>query len=238
MLQLGAVGTVTEAWRYPIKSLGGCPHPALVLDARGVEGDRAFAVYGADGKIGSGKSTRRFRRMDGLLECSTSLEADGTITVCVPGGAPLPVPSPEADAALSALLGEPVDVRPEAALAHFDVGALHLLTTSTLGWLAERLGGPISAARFRPNVVMHTPEAPPHSEEGWVGRRLRIGTAIIEVTEPTERCVMVNLAQPGLASDERILRVLAQEHDAHLGVYASVMQPGTLHLGDPVELLP
>lgn len=30
-------------------------------------GDRRWALYGEDGKIGSGKTTRRFRRMHGLL---------------------------------------------------------------------------------------------------------------------------------------------------------------------------
>ncbi|MCK9496187.1 MAG: MOSC domain-containing protein [Dehalococcoidia bacterium] len=62
---LTSVGTVSEAWRYPIKSVGGVRAGTVDLDQRGVRADRGFAVYGDDGKIGSGKSTRRFRRMDG-----------------------------------------------------------------------------------------------------------------------------------------------------------------------------
>lgn len=231
------VGTVAEAWRYPIKSLAGLRAPTLDLDARGVIGDRALAVYGADGKIGSGKATRRFRRMDGLLECSTNIEADGTITLRTPAGDICPAPSPEANAALSRLLGEPVELRPEEAVAHFDVGPLHILTTSSLEWVAQRLGAPVSTSRFRPNLVVSTPGAAPHSEDGWVGRQLALGSAILEITEPTERCVMVNLAQPGLPTDERILRLLAREHDACLGVYASVVAPGRIGVGDAVEVL-
>ncbi len=230
------VGTVSEAWRYPIKSLGGVRAPTVDLDARGVAGDRALAVYGADGKIGSGKSTRRFRRMDGLLACRVNLDEAGGAWLRTPSGALLAAPSPEADAALSDLLGEPVHVRAEAAIAHFDAGALHILTTSSLEWLEARLGGPVHTARFRPNLVVRTPDAPAHVEDGWVGRRLRVGHAILEVTEPTERCVMVTMPQPGLPSDERVLRLLAQEHDACLGVYASVVVPGTMGVGDEVEV--
>lgn len=69
-----------------------------------------------------------------------------------------------------------------------------------------------------------------------MGRRLRLGSAVLEVTAATERCVMVGIAQPGLASDERILRLIAQEHDACFGVYASVIEPGTINLGDTVQV--
>lgn len=235
----GTAGTVAEAWRYPVKSLGGIEVHALTLDARGVTGDRRFAVYGADGKIGSGKSTRRFRRMDGLLEFGATLDEAGALTLRTPEGALLLVPSPEADAALSAHLGETVQVRPEAATPHFDAGALHLITPAGLEWLAARLGGPVAAARFRPNLVIRTPGPPsPGVEDGWVGRHLRVGDALLEVTVPTERCVMVGLPQPGLASDERILRLLAREREACFGVYASVLEPGAIRLGAPVELLP
>ena len=48
-------------WRYPVKSLGGEACEALELEARGVAHDRVFAVRTASGKLGSGKSTRRFQ---------------------------------------------------------------------------------------------------------------------------------------------------------------------------------
>ena len=55
---------VTGLWRYPVKSMLGerCQH--LELDFRGVKGDRRYAVRDADGKLGSGKDSRRFRIMD------------------------------------------------------------------------------------------------------------------------------------------------------------------------------
>ena len=59
--------TVAALWRYPVKSMLGERCQSLALTARGVEGDRLYAIRDADGKFGSGKSTRRFRRIDGLF---------------------------------------------------------------------------------------------------------------------------------------------------------------------------
>lgn len=61
------VGTIERIWRYPIKSTGGELLGEAAVDARGLVGDRLYAVRDAEGKFGSGKSTRRFRRMPGLL---------------------------------------------------------------------------------------------------------------------------------------------------------------------------
>ncbi|WP_204037573.1 MOSC N-terminal beta barrel domain-containing protein, partial [Actinoplanes utahensis] len=54
---------ITEIRRYPVKSMLGEQIPAAVLGARGLTGDRLWAVRDADGKFGSGKNTRRFRRI-------------------------------------------------------------------------------------------------------------------------------------------------------------------------------
>jgi len=80
-------GTVARPWRYPVKSMLGeeCDH--LDVDQRGAEGDRLFAVRDADGKFGSGKTTRRFRKTDGLFGFAVH-------------------------AALSEALGQPVTQRP------------------------------------------------------------------------------------------------------------------------------
>lgn len=64
---------ITALARYPVKSMGGEPCGRLSFDERGVVGDRVWAVRTADGGIGSGKTTRRFRRLVGLLDCSAVL---------------------------------------------------------------------------------------------------------------------------------------------------------------------
>lgn len=59
---------LVEIRRYPVKSLLGEVVEAAEADSRGLAGDRLWAVRDADGKFGSGKNTRRFRRMPGLFD--------------------------------------------------------------------------------------------------------------------------------------------------------------------------
>ena len=61
------VGTVTWLARYPVKSMAGEELAEAAFGSCGVTGDRDWATYTTDGGIGSGKSTRRFRRVEGLL---------------------------------------------------------------------------------------------------------------------------------------------------------------------------
>lgn len=220
-----------------MKSLGGEPQSALQLADRGVEGDRLLAVYASDGKIGSGKSTRRFRRMEGLLDCSACIDPrSGEVLVRTPLGGEQPASSSGTAAALSALLRESVVVRAESAVPHMDAAPLHLISTASLNWLSKRLGYThVEAARFRPNFVVDTPASESERpEEDWIGMRLTVGETQLEITNRAERCVMVNLSQPDVAADERILRILAQESDACFGVYARVMRMGTIRVGVPL----
>lgn len=61
------IGLVSSLWRYPVKSMRGEISPHVEVTIRGIDGDRLFAVRGSDGKIGSGKNTRRFSQIDGLF---------------------------------------------------------------------------------------------------------------------------------------------------------------------------
>nr|WP_254781209.1 MOSC N-terminal beta barrel domain-containing protein [Modestobacter sp. DSM 44400] len=56
---------------HPVKSMLGEVLPKVEVGERGLAADRAWAVYTADGGIVSGETTRRFRRVDGLLQVSS-----------------------------------------------------------------------------------------------------------------------------------------------------------------------
>ena len=60
--------SVLELWRYPVKSLLGGEVGTAELEYRGIRGDRRFAITDGEGKLGSGKTTRRFRLMRGLFD--------------------------------------------------------------------------------------------------------------------------------------------------------------------------
>ncbi|WP_198170724.1 MOSC domain-containing protein [Deinococcus arboris] len=231
---------MTQLFRYPIKSVGGEALTQVQVDARGLTGDRWWAVEDEDGKFGSGKSTRRFRRMDGLLEFRAALadgEAEPALTL--PSGETHPATSPQATAALRESTGRIVKVTPEREISHFDEGAIHLLTTSALAWLGEAHRAPVPAEHFRPNILLDTGSAPEHLEESWLGQHLAIGDdLIITVVAPMPRCVMVNLAQPGIPADDSVLKSISTLHpDVCFGVLAHVARPGHLRLGDSARIL-
>jgi uncharacterized protein len=233
------VGRVAELWRYPVKSMAGERCQELAFDGRGADGDRCFAVYGADGKIGSGKTTRRFRRMEGLLHFAASLDGR-TAVLAGPGGARLRAGDEATDAALSAALGEPVTVRREDHVSHFDAAPVHLLSTASLQWLAAGLGDASApdVRRFRPNIVVDAPAAAGRPEEQWRGRSLLVGERVrIDIMERAERCVMTSMSQRTLREDPRVLRTIGELNDACFGVYASVGAPGRVRAGDAVHLL-
>ncbi|HEU5030950.1 MAG TPA: MOSC N-terminal beta barrel domain-containing protein [Spirillospora sp.] len=124
---------------------------------------------------------------------------------------------------------------------YFDAFPLHLITDVTLRTLGGlNGGGPAAVRRFRPNLLIAVPgdDSGPYPELAWAGRRLRAGTAVLRVTVPTPRCVMISHPAGGLPRDRELLRAVHREaaHDA--GVYAAVEEPGVLRPGDRVELLP
>jgi len=121
----------------------------------------------------------------------------------------------------------------------FDCAVVHLLTTAALDQLRRAYPeGRFEVRRFRPNIVVRTGEGESgFVESGWIGRTVAIGSRVrIRVTGPCPRCVMTTLAQGDLPRDLGILRTAARENRAHVGVYAAVVQPGTIRRGDPVRL--
>ena len=231
-----ALGTVTELWRYPVKSMLGERCESLRFDARGAEGDRRFAIRDAEGKFGSGKTTRRFRRIDGLLAFSACYR-DDVPEIRFPSGGILPGDSPGIDAALSAALGLPVTLAEEAEVSHLDAGPVHLLTSGALLWLQSALpGARVGAARFRPNLVIQVPGTG-RVEEAWVDKELRLGSEVrLRVIDRTERCGMVALAQRELPGEPGVLRHISQFAELQFGVYAEVIVPGVVRSGDAVVL--
>ncbi len=118
---------------------------------------------------------------------------------------------------------------------YFDAFPLHVLTTAALA----AMGSPerFDVRRFRPNVLIATSDGHGHVEKAWSGRDVRIGGAVARVQIPTVRCSMTTQAQPGLPKDPSVLRAIVGGADQGLGVYATIVTPGPVAVGDPVELV-
>jgi uncharacterized protein YcbX len=119
----------------------------------------------------------------------------------------------------------------------FDIAVVHLLTTSTIDRLGELYPqGRFEARRFRPNIVVSTDDSG-FVENDWIGRTLVIGDTVrLAITEPCPRCVMITLPQGDLPKDSGILRTAALHNGVNVGVYASVVNGGTIRRGDAVGL--
>lgn len=83
-------------------------------------------------------------------------------------------------------------------------------------------------------------------ENFWAGCTLTIGSeGVLRVSIPCPRCVMTTLPRADLPLDPRILSTIAEQNRLDLGdfghlrcvaVYAGIVQPGTLRLGDRVHV--
>lgn len=229
------VGHVSELFRYPIKSVGGEKVSRFHINERGVEGDRLWAVENEEGKFGSGKTTRRFRRVEGLLEFrSYYLEGCDIPVLVLPDGSEHPATSLEARDALVRQTGKTVEVTAEREISHFDEGAVHVLSTSSLQLLSELHGAAVDVRRLRNNITLKTSSVASHLEADWLGRQLTIGPdVVLEIFRLMPRCVMVNMKQYGLDEDHDVLKSVAKlSPDICLGAVARVLQTGLVSVGD------
>lgn len=121
----------------------------------------------------------------------------------------------------------------------FDLATIHVLTTATINRLRElHPEGRFEVRRFRPNIVVRPEgDVAEFVENEWIGQELRIGDDVaLEVTDHCPRCVMTTLPQGDLPKDSWILRTAAQHNDAHVGVYAEMLNAGNVRRGDAVAL--
>lgn len=212
--------------------MGGEALDRVVLDRRGLVGDRWYAVEDRDGHFASGKDSRRFRRRDAVFDYAARTTDDDGVVVCGPGGE-WAVGDPSLDAALTARMGLPVRVLPEGEVPHQDMGSVSLVGTATLAWCASRWGIEADPRRLRANIVVSTTE--PFLEETWVGQRIGVGEIELDVVERVPRCRMVDLDQDGVRATGRWLKPLAAEREMSIAVYADVVVPGVIAIGDVVR---
>jgi uncharacterized protein len=233
--------TVLEIRRYPVKSMGGEALDRVDLDARGLVGDRAYAVVDGDGRFAAGKDSRRFRRRDEVFRYGAVTASDGTVRVgredarrsdrWAAGDAAL-------DEELSGRFGDPVQVLLENGTSHFDARSVSLVGTATLEWCARELGVDADRRRLRTNLIVETAE--PFEEEGWVDHEVAIGpvgrSVRLAVVERVERCRTIDLAQDGVPTRTPWLKALGGARELCVAVYADVVAPGSIAVGDTVTV--
>lgn len=122
---------------------------------------------------------------------------------------------------------------------YFDLYPIMLMSTGSLDTMQNRALAEdnieFDVRRFRPNLLIDEPGEFPENQ--WVGRQVKIGSVILKVESNCPRCVMTTHGFRDLPKEPKVMRELVKHNNGDLGIYCSVLQPGEIKVGDPVEVL-
>jgi len=128
-----------------------------------------------------------------------------------------------------------------------DLEPLHILTTASIDHIqALAPDSAITSDRFRPSLLVDCGDETGLVENAWEERTARIGGATIRFGSTAPRCVMTTRAQLGLPRDKTVLQAIAAENKRpfggfgdfpSLGIYAEVVEPGPIAVGDTLEFI-
>lgn len=121
-------------------------------------------------------------------------------------------------------------------------GDVSLVGDGSMAALGAVLGvGDLDARRFR--MLIELEDASAHEEDRWVGCRVAVGTAVIEVNGPIPRCAMTTHDPDTGERDFDTLRAIKDYRgfvdgkDLMFGMWADVVVPGRVRVGDTVTVL-
>jgi uncharacterized protein len=159
-------------------------------------------------------------------------------------------------AALTEFVGEPVHlVAADTPGDAVDVHPVTLISSATIEHLRSVAPGGERLDHRRFRMLVEVDECGVHEEDTWVGRRVRLGGATVRMVGPVPRCLVTNENPDSGVVDFSTLNAIARYRGelatdlttpvAHLpdngavifGMYATVEEPGSVGVGDPVELM-
>lgn len=255
-------GSVSWISIAPVKALALVHRDEVELEPFGVRENRRFYLVGEDGRMVNGKVAGTLVRVvpdydDGLgrlaLRFPDGAVVEGDVEVgeavttdffgrSVAGRLVL---GPWSEA-LSGLADRPLRLvrvdRPGDGADRGPGAGVSLVATSSLEALAEAAGVErVDGRRFR--MLFGVDGVPAHAEDGWLGRRVRIGDAVIVPHGNVGRCVVTKQDPDTGVPDLDTLGVLAEyrgdvETTERLpfGVWGEVVEPGRVRVGDLAEL--
>lgn len=250
--------TVTGLAVTPVKSLRVQAVESVQIGPAGAVDDRRFLVIDDRARLLNGKAC-------GALQTVVAAFAGGELALRFPDGRSVSAPvrhgkslafrffseprtARELDgpwsAALSQHLGRPVRVvEPDQAGPDRGLeGGVSVISRASVARLAEEAGADgVDARRFRMLVEIDGVDA--HTEDGWVGRQLRIGAAVVAVRGHVGRC-LTTTRDPETGESTLptldVLRAYRGELDTTeplpFGIYGAVVTPGAVSVGDAVKL--
>ena len=256
--------TVSRLSVTPVRSLA-LMHPERIeLEEHGVADDRRYSLLTDDGRIFDGTKLGTLVQIRAELAAENGTERltlrfpDGdVVTDEVALGEPMqadiydrvfaarPVIGPWAEA-LSVFAGRRLQlIRSERRAGERDRNPVSIVSEASVEELARQGndGQPLDARRFR-MLIQVAGTARPHEEDEWLGRDVRIGEAVVHVTKPDPRCV-ITTQDPDTGERDfptlhviRSYRGLREGRKLDFGVYADVVTPGAVSVGDAIQPMP
>jgi uncharacterized protein YcbX len=237
------VGRIVEIMRYPVKSMAGISADSAFLGWHGLDGDRRFAFRRMEDQSGFPWLSAS-RLPDLILYQPFGLDDSSgeplPTHVRTPTGSCVELLSSELNAEVSKRFGSGVELMK---LKHgiFDESPISVISLVTIAGIGREAGVDLDRRRFRANIVIETESKEPFLEDQWIGRMLVFGdnhprpTLSVSMCDP--RCVMINLDPNTAKQDARIMKTAVRLNQNNAGVYANVVQTGTIRVGDTVNLV-
>lgn len=262
---MSTIGKIDSVWRYPVKSMRGEPLEQAFVGFAGVYGDRIYSFISSAAQKGFPYMTARedaqmllYRPRFRDASCAAApinlaeaqklapgvtplyaVPSELAVDVQTPSGEVLAVDDPAMVEMLKKAMGKDVEITlrfSERALT--DCRPVSLISLQTARALSDEAGVPVDPRRFRANIYVDWDAPDGFAEDGLVGQTVRIGPEVrLSILERDPRCKMITLDPDTGESEPKILRAVAQAHDAKAGVFAAVLVEGTIRPGDDIELL-
>ncbi|MBB6253399.1 MOSC domain-containing protein [Nitrospirillum iridis] len=114
--------------------------------------------------------------------------------------------------------------------------AVSLINLASVKDLERVVQAPVDPRRFRGNLLLSG--LAPWAEKQWVGKRLRVGATLLEVFKDIRRCAATEVNPVTGERDMALLKALMNGYGhVDCGVYARVIEGGTVKPGDALELV-
>jgi uncharacterized protein YcbX len=201
------VGRVAGLRAFPVKSMTAPRLEHARVETSGLQHDRVWAVVDDEGAVVTAK------QVSGLRDVAAVVPEGEHAPELVLAGDDEPLSGAAADAAIARLVGRPARLQVADGASFADVAPVHLVSHQAVERAAAEEGttyGDPACSVEEPRANIELDLSGGELETAWVGRELHLGDVVLRVSQQPKHC---------------------------LGVYADVVQPGTVEVGDDVRLV-